>query len=546
VKIFESGRKRLKKVLAFDWDARTLRIIHALMNKRGITIDRLLSIAIPSSVDSSNPEMMGQHIRRALDQEGITTKHAIVDIPRDQAILKTLHLPRATAEDLPGMVEIQIAKELPFPVNEAVVDYTLDSPTTDSESADVLVSAVRHEQLEQYISTFHHAGLKLDRIGLRPHANKVAVCKMLRFALPDCVLFIDVRPTLTEIDVIKHAALSFSRAASVVIPKDVTDIPTLSITREDMKDRSDELSDISETISISGDPDMVTSRPQTTSGIEGVINSMVLEVTRSIEAYRTTDAGAIIDHVVIGGDMGIEERLAEVIQKRLDITTEIYNPASTFGWDPDEGAAAAACSATLGLVLAQEQEPSQYFDFLHPKKSFSANTERLKKAPLVAAVVVLFLSALALGFSRFTKTDRENLKRIETTINKLEAKKSKNNKFLKLMEQIDTFDQDQHIWVDEIFDIIHTMPSHKNLFISHMDLKQKEGLIVLKTQAKNRDLAMEVIKKLTEFRRKNKTLPRFKPIMGPQTEKKKELYPFSQEIRIQILNDENNAPKSRN
>lgn len=424
MKIFESGRKRLKKVLAFDWDARTLRIIHALMNKRGITIDRLLSIMIPSSVDSSNPEMMGQYIRRALDQEGITTKHAIVDIPRDQAILKTLHLPKANAEDLPGMVEIQIAKELPFPVNEAVVDYTLDTATTDSGSADVLVSAVRHEQLEQYISTFHHAGLKLDRIGLRPHANKVAVCKMLRFALPDCVLFIDVRPTLTEIDVIKHATLSFSRAASVVIPKDVTDTPALLIAREDMKDGGDELSDIADTISVSGDPDIVTTTPHTSSGIEDVINSMVLEVTRSIEAYRTTDTGATIDHVVIGGDMGIEERLAEVIQKRLDITTEIYNPASTFGWDPDEGAAAAACSASLGLVLAQEQEPSQYFDFLHPKKSFSANTERLKKAPMVAAVLVLFLSALALGFSRFTKADREHLKRIETTIKKLEADKS--------------------------------------------------------------------------------------------------------------------------
>ena len=53
---------------------------------------------------------------------------------------------------------------------------------------------------------------------------------------------------------------------------------------------------------------------------------------------------------MIGGDVGIEERLAEAIQARLNITTELYNPATTFGWEPDEGAAASAFSATLGLV----------------------------------------------------------------------------------------------------------------------------------------------------------------------------------------------------
>lgn len=511
------------------------------MNKRGITIDRLLSIAIPSSVDVADPEQMGQHIRRALDQEGITTKHAIVDIPRDMVILKTLQLPHAKPEDLPGMVEIQIAKELPFPVNQAVVDYTVDANAQEGLTSDVIVAAVQHEQLEQFILTFQHAGLKLDRIGLRPHANKMAVCKMLRIALPERVLFIDVRPTLTEIDVIHNAELVFSRAASVVIPQDVTDMPSLSISREDSPTGSGESYRLGESVSLDEDQEVSMRSPSSSSGIEGVINSMVLEVTRSIEAYRANDAGARIDHVVIGGDLGIEERLAEVIQQRLDITSELYNPASTFGWDPEEGAAASACSASLGLVLAQEQEPSQYFDFLHPKKVYSVTAQRLKKAPLVAAVMVLFMSALAVGFAKFTQVDRENLARIEQTIQKLEKKRSDNNKFLKLMDQIHSFDIDQNIWVDVVFDVVQTLPSHKEFYISHMELKQSDGIITLKTLAKNRDLASDVINKLNKFRRAGKKLPRFQAGMGSQSEKKKELYPFIQEIRIQLLDDGKNG-----
>ena len=110
-------------MLAIDWDSRTLRIVHALLTKREARIDRLLSVSIPSGVDPSDPGQMGRHIRRVLDQEAIHTKHAVVDIPRDQVILKTLKLPVQDRETLPDMVQIQVAKELPFPVNQAGIDF---------------------------------------------------------------------------------------------------------------------------------------------------------------------------------------------------------------------------------------------------------------------------------------------------------------------------------------------------------------------------------------------------------------------------------------
>ncbi len=173
-----SGRGGAKQLLAIDWDSRTLRVVHALLAKREVKIDRLLSVAIPSGVDPSDPSQMGSHIRRVLDQESIYTKHAVVDIPRDQAILKTLQLPVQDQDALPGMVEIQVAKELPFPVDQAVIDYAVagggSEASTESTVADVQVAVVRQEVLSQYASTFQAAGLKLERIGLRPFANRVA------------------------------------------------------------------------------------------------------------------------------------------------------------------------------------------------------------------------------------------------------------------------------------------------------------------------------------------------------------------------------------
>ena len=516
------AKPRQRKILAIDWDVRTLRIVNALIGKRGVTIDRLLSVAIPTDVDSTDPEQMGAHIRRALDQEGIDTRHALVDIPRDQVILNTLTLPALSPDDLPGMVQIQIAKELPFSVSDAVIDFVAGTAQGAATTAEVLVAAVRREVLAQYEATFTAAGLKLDRIGLRPYANKLAVCELLKHAIPERVVFLDVGPVLSEISVLRQAQLTFSRAASVVIPSDMEDGPLLSMVRDGAPSSLGAAFE-------NAQPDRA-----------GVIHALVVELTRSIEAYRGRDAGALIDHVVIGGDLGIEEALAEAVQKRLGVTTEIYNPASSFGWEPDEGAAAGAFASTLGLVLGYARDDQTQFDFLHPKRTESVTQKRLKRAPVAAAVVLLFLAAGGVGVAQLTSDDRAALKRIEARIAELKKTETENRKFLDLIEGpegIRAFDTKQHIWVDVLADAMAALPTNEEMILEQVDLNQKEDRIVFKTRSKNRDAALDVIRRLGEFRREDRSKPRFRASMGPQTEKAREKYPYSQDLRIDILDD---------
>lgn len=524
-----STSNRPKRIVAVDWDDRTLRVVHALLAKRSVKIDRMLSVKVPAGVDPANPEQMGSHIRRTLSQEGISTRQAVVDIPRDQVILKTLTLPVGKPEDLPGMVEIQIAKELPFPAAEAVIDFAQAPPDPQSATGEVLVAAIRREVLEQYEATLAAAELRLDRIGLRPYANKVTVCELLKHALPERVLFIDVRPTFMEIDVLRDGVLAFSRSASVAVPQGVAEPRPLSIRRPPVTESRD-----GEGGDAEGAPEPST--------LDAVLHSLLLEVTRSIEAYRVNDPGAMIDHVVIGGDVGVEEALAEAIQRRLDLNVELYNPAATFGWDPDEGAGASAFAASLGLVLGYSEDGALHFDFLHPKKTVSVTQERLRKAPMVAAVAALFLAAAGVALGYYTKKPREKLAWLEEKIETLRSRRSANKEFLSTIEEVRAFDEGQLVWVDELYDVISLLPENDELLVRHVDMQQEDGdergSMTLKTETKRRETATEVIRRLQEFRRPGRELPRFKVTMGPQTEKKQEKYPYSQELRIEILDDQ--------
>ena len=513
-------------MVAVDWDARTLRVVHAHLVKRGVKIDRLLSVVIPSTVDVASPEQMGRHIRQTLDQEGITTRHAIVDIPRDQAILKTLSLPTTQPDELPGMVAIQIAKELPFPVGDAVIDFAVAPPARNQPSGDVLVAAVRREVLEQYEATLMAAGLKSDRVGLRPYANKVAVDALLKHAMPERVMFIDVRPTFMEIDILRQSALAFSRSASVTIPAGIgSSSGTISIS---MATPSSE----SGAVEFGG-----TGGGQGAAEPGDVIQSLLVEVTRSIEAYRANDPGARMDHVVVGGDVGVEEALAEAIQKRLNITTEIYNPASTFGWEPDEGAEAAAYAASLGLVLGHADDGALHFDFMHPKRMVSATKAQLKRAPVAAAIVVLFVTAAGVVLAGVTRGDRQRLAMLDRQIRELRSNVTEQEKFLKVVDAVDDFDGKQHVWVDVWYDLVSVLPTNEDLVLNQIEFNQKDGRITLKTRARERTVATKVVRDIEAFRRDGREKPRFQVRLGSETHKAGEKYAFFQDLRIEVLDD---------
>ncbi|MFQ5412914.1 MAG: pilus assembly protein PilM [Phycisphaerae bacterium] len=521
-----------KRIVALDWDARSLRIVHAALGKRGVKIDRLLAAPMPPDVDPLDPGQMGGHIRRVLDQQHISTRYTIVDIPRDQAILTTLRLPTAAPDELPGMVEIQVAKELPFPADEAVIDFaTPHASADDGPTTDVLVAAVRREVLQQYEATCYAAGLRLERIGLRPYASKVAIGELLKDAMPERVLFIDVMPTLMEIDVLREGQLVFSRAASVMIPDRGGDETGSASGSGDAGGEVDAPADEDSSTSL-----RLAAAPRDDGGGSSV-RDLVLEVTRSIEAYRAGDHGARIDHVVVGGDVGIEDALGDAIQDRLHIPTERYNPARTFGWSPDEGAGAAAFASTLGLALGQVEVRALHFDFLHPKQAVSVARERLKKAPLAAGAVVLFVVAGVLGASAYTKPARDELARIEARIAELEAEQGEYTRFLKLMDTIEGFDTDQLIWVDVLYDIFSVLEDNKTLVLSQIEMNQKDQFVLLKTRTKDAHTATDVAKALQAFRREGCTKPRFKVIVGAQAEKRGQRYPYVQDLRIKVLND---------
>ncbi|MCH7700429.1 MAG: pilus assembly protein PilM [Planctomycetes bacterium] len=532
-----------RNILSVDWDPRQLRMVHATVRKRNVAVERVMAVAIEADVDTGDPAALGQLMRQALRQEGVRTRRVIVNLPRDQVVLNTLNLPRVNVSDTAAMVQHQIAKELPFPVSEAVVDFAMPPDDGGEGTQPVLVGAVRHEARTFYQEVCHHAGLKLERIGLRPYANAVAAMEMLKDRRPERVLIVDVGPTMTEIDVIWNGRLAFSRAASVRIPRSASGGSTTSI--EAVRRTVDAAGTDQEAASPTG-ADLVYRAEESEESplsAESAVNRLLVEVTRSIEAYRNNDPGATMDHVIIGGVTGLEDALSEAIEQRFSTTTEIFNPELCFGWKGShEGGE--AFGAALGLVLGRVTEGGQYFDFQHPKKPVSEAAVRLKRAPVMAVAVLLFAAAGVIGWVKMIKPEWDHLRATEQRAEDMRGKLKDVGDFEKMMRAVTSFEGSHIVWLDDLKELLGVLPDHKQVVVEQVVMGAQDARIDLGIRFKERELP-ETIRAAVEALRTADDRPRFDIDFRGQDESGKAPYKHTTDLKVEIVAKKKAATKGK-
>jgi len=519
-----SGRG--KPIVALEWDARNLRVAYAVWQKKSIEIRKAFTVPIPSEVDRQDAAKLGAFIRAQLDEQDVHVRRAIVDIARDQAILSTLKLPGNAPDELPDMVQYQIGKDLPFALADAAVDFAVPSSGLGEALVPVSVAAVRNEYVEHARAVCAAAGLKLDRIGLRPFANRLAVCRMMGDTMPETVLFIDVGPALMEVDVITPTTLAFSRAASVMVPKSLAGQGSLRV-----------IGPVRE-----GEGAIPTAGPEpAVISAERVVDGLILEVMRSVEAYRTTVAGLNITHAIVAGDVGVEESLQEELQRRFGYTVELYNPASTFQWAPDEGAAAVGFPAVLGLILGEETDRLHHFDFLHPKEAVSQTQAQLRKAPrLVGWAAFIVISLGVLYWANFSD-DQVRIRQLNGDIRQLSDKQKEKEDFIKLVDAIRAFDRnDDRVWLDEIYHLVMALPEGEDkIVLDRLDADDKNDRIVIKTRAKDGQVGPQIVELLGGYVRPGAKTAMFdaEPGSVKQSGTPAGRYPIAQDYYVEVKPD---------
>lgn len=442
-----------KKFLSIDWDKKHLRMGVVRMRGDDVELLKAVTVPIPPEVRGDDAESFGAFVREAMRQSRIAVKKAIVCISREQVVLNTLNLPPTPAEEMPSIIHFQIAKELPFAADQATIDFVVCGEHDPKLSCLVLVAAVRNEDLQFFHRVAREAGLSIERAGLRPFANLLAVLASEPDLKSRSLLVVELGPMLTEIDIIQSGALTFSRAASVVMPdRRLPDAETI----RDSRITASPIQDIR--------PDETTAKP---------VELLMVEVTRSFEAHRATDPSVKVEHVVVCGATGLEVQLAETLAARFAARATLFSPARVFDLSPQRAKELRGFSAVLGLVKGMQFEGLEAFDFDHPKKPISKRRLRLKKAPTAILTGAILIAAAVAAQVKFIRPELARVERLEAAVRNAKKREKPITTFAKQVEALGDWKRSEQYWPQVLARLTRNFPPDEEGYVTRISFNTR-------------------------------------------------------------------------
>ena len=511
------GVRRRGPITALDVDGSTLRAVNASPRGTRGVITRIAAerLDLPPGADRTDPQELGRAIGRTLDKLRLNPGSVVMAVPRASVVLRTLTLPEILdVRELASVVHLQVARDLPFYAEEAVIDFRIRrqiaetppvhedaasgagvvepgaaAPTAGRRKFEVLVAAVQQEVVEFYRQTAAAAGLKLAALGLLSYGNARCLEACRAVAGHECVAFITLRPDEVGIDVIAQQTLLFSRGASI-------------------KPRSQPPVEPATAVPGTTPPSPAAAEPPTVAVVPGPVKAelpapapetfadlVTIEVVRTLASHGGIEPGNPVSKIIVAGATGQETTVTEALARRLNLPCVFLDPATALDLPRAARENAPGAVGALGLALGINDPQGLPFDFLNPKRpAVHRDMKRVRLLMGAAAAAAAVIFTLALGRTL------ENRRRL--VLNDVQAKVSKEKRQQPLYKRtqlqfgtVREWTGESHRWLDHYAYLSAILPASEDLYVQSISISG-QGVIRLAVQARGGDVLARVEKKL--------------------------------------------------
>ncbi len=335
-------------LVVLSHDGQRLSAVWGAVQKDHIRVRGWLTMERPTDVDADDAEAVGAWVGHALKEAGCSVRQCVIVVPRASVVLKRLSFPAMAAGadgDLPGMVHLQMARQLTMPLHGAAIDFVRlgigsegdDQPTT----TEVLAAALPGEHVGWCRTLAKSAKLRLRLVALRGEGS-AALFAQLSYTQDGPVLGVSVTSHGVELGVVAEGRVVFSRAIDIAPPASVEDWPAFA-------------------------------------------GRVVVESKRTRMGYR--GVGEIRDLVCVAvlGDDSLADAVGKALGERLDLPWETVRFPNAVEMPSDMDATTRAGLAPLiGLMLGTAINRPTY-DFANPRKAPDIRAS-LRQAGLAAAL----------------------------------------------------------------------------------------------------------------------------------------------------------------
>ena len=264
------------------------------------------------------PEVVADALLRALRKAGTKTRAAALALPSSSVITKRITLPAGMRhDDYEMQVESEASQYIPFAIDEVNLDFQILGPSAQSaDDVDVLLAASRKEKVDDRVVVAEMAGLKPMIIDVEPYAARSSIDHVVSF-LPNrgdglVLAVFDIGQVSTSLTVVLNGQTIFERDQAFggnQLTQDIVRLYGLTVEEAELKKRTGDLPD-----------------NYATDLLEPFVEHGANDIGRALQFFFTSTPYTRVDRVLLAGGAAVTTGLAEAVQDRANVPTEILSP----------------------------------------------------------------------------------------------------------------------------------------------------------------------------------------------------------------------------
>ena len=260
-------------------------------------------------------------IREAFENGKIRTRNVAAAVSGHSVIVKKVSLPAMTRDELDEQVRWEAEQYIPFDVNEVNLDFQILQGGEGGDSdgqMEVLLVAAKKDLIDDYVQVIQEAGLMPVAIDVAAFAVENAFEANYEINPSETVALVNIGAQVVNINIMSDGVPSFTRDITTAGNQYTEEIQkALSISFEE-----------AERVKLGGQgTDSQDVVPQEVEqAIQTVTETVIGEISRSIDFFGATTADSRIEKVVLSGGAAKVSGFETAFHERTGLPVEIMNP----------------------------------------------------------------------------------------------------------------------------------------------------------------------------------------------------------------------------
>lgn len=329
------------KAVGLEWGRKTPQLRHFGM----------ISLPPEAIVDGAlmDSATIVESIRSLVEGLKVKTRNVAVSISGHSVIIKKINVPAMSEVQLEESIRWEAEQYIPFDIEDVNLDFQiLDEPAGQDQMA-VLLVAAKKDMINDYTTVIEEAGLHPVIVDVDSFAIENAYNLNYESPEEEVVALVNIGAGVMTINVLKGGASAFTRDISIG-GKQIT---------EDIQKRLKLTYEEAEALKVK-ERDSSPQSQEVERIIQGLAEQLATEVRRSLEFFSASSSGAEIKRVFLSGGCAKIQMLPGLIEERIGIPVEVFNPFGKIDYQPDhfdpEYIKQMAPLAAVGVGLALRRE----------------------------------------------------------------------------------------------------------------------------------------------------------------------------------------------